>query len=235
MSQSRMPLPEEDRIIAFITVTRGQASISYGKVVAVSPVSLVIELAQQEDEDALVDASITLMYSIEESSYSLKVEWGERLNEDKVLLRMKDDPRRGERREFIRADLELQVGIYTPGEHQDNEEGAREYSLSLARDPGCVKLRTMNVDLSGSGIRLILDEPLKKDSHCVVVIELEDRPGQDTSRRLYLPARVIRSRPAKGMESGADVAIQFLGLTPLEGDYVHALVFASRLAQIQSL
>ena len=232
MDLGKPSVPEVDRLVTIIGVHGGQPLLSHGQVVAVSPTSLVVKVPARPEDALLEKAVITLMYSVGDTSYTLRCAWGERLPGDQLLLRMSGEPRRGERREFIRTEIALEAGIYPVPEHQATPEGAADYAADLRGDPGATRLRRGLVDLSGSGARIPADAPLKKDLLVVAVIELEvDAPGE-TSSRIAAPARVVRSKPAK--DGGQDVALHFIGLSTAEGDLVHAAVFAARMADLSA-
>jgi len=227
MDLGKPPVPEVDRLITIIGVHGGQPLLSHGQVVAVSPTSIVIKLPPRPDEALLEKAVITLMYSVGDSSYTLRCAWGERLPAEQLLLRMTGEPRRGERREFIRTEILLEAGVYPVPEHQGTVDGAMDYAVGLQDDPGATRLSRCLVDLSGSGVRIPSDVPLKKDVLVVVVLELEvDSPG-DASSRVAVPARVVRSKPDG--DGGYAMALHFIGLSNTEGDLVHAAVFAARM------
>ncbi|MBM4370855.1 MAG: PilZ domain-containing protein [Deltaproteobacteria bacterium] len=230
MDEERVAVPEVDRLVTVIGVHGGQPLISHGQVVAVSPTSLVLRLPPQPEDALLEKAAITLMYTLGDISYTLRCSWGDRLPSDQVLLRMAGPPRRGERREFIRAELDLDAGIYPVPAHQANPEGVREMALGLRSDPRSTHLERLRVDLSGSGVRVPRKTPLEKDRSVIIVMELQvDAPGAGTGR-VAVPARVVRSRPDG---TGAfDIAFRFEALAPVEGDLIHAAVFAARMADL---
>jgi len=230
MDLGKPPVPEIDRLVTIIGVHGGQPILAHGQVVAVSPTSLVVKVPPRPEDVLLEKAVITLMYSVGDTSYTLRCSWGERLPADQLLLRMAGEPRRGERREFIRTEISLEAGIYVVPEHQATAEGAADYAADLRGDPSATKLRRGMVDLSGSGARIPADAPLKKDVLVVAVIELEvDAPG-DGGSRIVVPSKVVRSKPAK--DGGQDIALHFIGLSTAEGDLVHAAVFAARMADL---
>ncbi|MFH1532538.1 MAG: PilZ domain-containing protein [Pseudomonadota bacterium] len=230
MDLGKPPVPEVDRLVTIIGVHGGQPLLSHGQVVAVSPTSIVIKLPPRPDDALLEKAVITLMYSVGDSSYTLRCAWGERLPAGQLLLRMSGEPRRGERREFIRTEITLEAGIYPVPEHQGTLEGATDYALGLRDDPGSTRLSRCLVDLSGSGVRIPSETPLKKDSFVVTVLELEVDSPRDDSSRIAVPARVVRSKP--DADGGYEVALHFTGLSTTEGDLVHAAVFAARMAAL---
>ena len=232
MDLVKPPVPEVDRLLTIIGVHGGQPLILHGQVVAVSPTSLVVKLPPRPEDALLEKAVITLMYSIEETSYTQRCTWGERLPGDQVLLRMAGDPRRGERREFIRTEINLEAGIYPVPEHLATSDGAAEYGADLQGDPSATSLSRRVVDLSGSGVRIPSDVALKKDILVIAVLELDvDMPG-DTSSRIAVPSKVVRSK--KGKDGGFDVALHFIKLSTEEGDLVHAAVFAARMADLDA-
>lgn len=225
----KTPVPEVDRVVTIIGIHGGQPLLSHGQMVAVSPTSLVVKLPPGPEDVLLEKAVITLMYSVGDTSCTLRCAWGERLPEDQVLLRMTGPPRRGERREFIRAEIDLEAGIYPAPEHQASSEGIADYAASLRDDPGATRLVRRRLDLSGSGLRVPLDAPLKKDAWVVVVMDLEVRISGMASGRVAIPARVIRSKADRG---GYDVALHFNDLSTADGDLIHAAVFAARMVDL---
>ena len=227
---NKASVPEVDRIVTIIGIHGGQPLLSHGQVVAVSPTSLVVKLSPGPEDVLLEKAVITLMYSVGDVSYTLRCAWGERLPGDQVLLRMTGPPRRGERREFIRADVDLEAGVYPAPEHQASSEGITDYAASLRDDPAATRLVRRRLDLSGSGLRIPQDAPLKKDVWVVVVLDLEVQIPGMASGRVAIPARVIRSKADRG--GGYDVALHFNDLSTADGDLIHAAVFAARMADL---
>jgi len=233
MNDGRPPVPEVDRLVTIIAVHAGHPLLSHGQVVAVSPTSLVVKLPPRPEEALLEKAVITLMYSVGDSSYTLRCSWGERLPAEQILLRMVGEPRLGERREFIRADLDLEAGLYPVPEHQTAPDAAADYAATLQCDPAATGLSRCLVDLSGSGVRIPRDAPLPKDSLVVVVLELDVDAPVDTSSRIAVPARVVRSK--KGRGEGYEIALHFTGLSTEDGDMIHAAVFATRMADLEAV
>ena len=233
MDLGKPPVPEVDRLVTIIAVHGGQPLLSHGQVVAVSPTSLVIKLAPRPEDALMKKAAITLMYSVGDSSYTVRCAWGERLPEEQVLMRMTGEPRLGERREFIRAELEVKAGVYPVPEHRVDPDGAADYAATLQGDPASTALSRVLVDLSGSGVRIPRDAPLPKDSPVVAVMELEvDAPG-DASSRIAVLAEVVRSKKERG--GGYEIALHFTGLCTEDGDMIHAAVFATRMADLEAV
>lgn len=232
MDHGKSAVPEIDRLVTVIGVHGGQPLLSHGQVVAVSPTSIVIKLPPQPEDALLESAAITLMYSVGDVSYTLRCSWEGRLPGEQVLLRMAGDPRRGERREFIRAELDLEAGVYPVPEHQVDGDGPTEYAASLHGDPAATRLSICRVDLSGSGVRIPRAVPLKKDTCVIAVMELDVEAPGSTSSRIAVPARVVRSKPAP--DGTYQIALHFTGLSTGAGDMIHAAVFAARMNDLDA-
>jgi len=145
--------------------------------------------------------------------------------EDGALsLQCAGPPRPGERREFIRAEMVLTLFARKLAT-RDLEEAA---ALAQASPPGAddARWKPLLVDLSGSGIRLRLDEPAETDDLIEVRLKLDARP----KRPLVLFGRVVRVTRAEG--DVLEAALRFEGLTEAQQDALINQAFRVRYEQL---
>lgn len=135
-----------------------------------------------------------------------------------------DPPRPGERREFIRAEMVLTVFARHLTETDPGEALAAIAAFTLPdEDP---RWKVQLVDLSGSGIRVRMDEDGQPDQ----LVEVRLRLGSTPRRDLALLGRIVRTSPAEG--GGFEVALRFEALTETEQDALINQAFRVRYEQL---
>lgn len=141
-----------------------------------------------------------------------------------LVVHCPEPPRPGERREFIRAEMVLTV-FARPAAHTDVDEAlAGMAALELADDDPRWKVQL--VDLSGSGIRVRMDEVVRPDELVEVRLRLQAKPA----RHLDLLGRVVRTTPVDG--GGYEVALHFESLTETQQDALINQAFRVRYEQL---
>jgi hypothetical protein len=219
--------PTEGKLVTVIAVDQGEPLVTYGTVLVIRPnhlLALQIKV-EKADLERYTKAPVTVLYGDADYSLILRGRVSEIVNPDRIVISIPDQPRIGERREFIRADLELGVWLQALPEQVTDEADAREAVDELSRDPSDYKFRNVEVDLSGSGARFVFPVNLRKNGMVAVAFELSDEYAEPM---VVLPASTVRARPAKGTDASQEVALTFCELTEEESDLLNIVVFQAR-------
>jgi hypothetical protein len=219
--------PSEGKLVTVIAVDQGEPLVTYGTVLVVRPTHLLalhikVEKAHLE---RYREAPVTVLYGDADYSLILRGRVSEIVSPDRIVISIPDPPRIGERREFIRADLELGVWLQALPEQITDEAAAREAVDELSRDPSDYNFRTVEVDLSGSGARFVFPVSLRKNGLVAVAFELS---AEHAAPMVVLPAATVRARPAKDTDAAQEVALTFSELTEEESDLLNIVVFQAR-------
>jgi len=134
-------------------------------------------------------------------------------------------PQPGERREFIRAEVE--VGLFVRRLAVTEAERALADIAAAAPPPqGDPRWVTQRVDLSGSGIRVRMAEDVAAEA----LVEVRLRIPSVPPRALDLLGRVVRTVAAEG--GSYEVALRFEGLTEAQQDTLINQAFRVRYEQL---
>jgi len=198
---STLPYPNVDQLVTGIAVANGEVSVLTGKVLVSRAHSLAIDFDADHLETPLGRGHVvTLMYSSQEFILRLKTNIDEVLDDGRFLLKPSAEVSKGERREFLRANVSARIRV---DRHEGSTPPPAETSVTTTGSLG----QAQEVDLSGSGIRLDCEVTAKKGDTLVVNLALEDRP----KITLSLPGTVVRCKPhADGRLS--NVAVHFLDI-----------------------
>ena len=219
--------PAEGKLVTVIAVDKGEPLVTHGTVLVVRPNHLLALHIKVEKAhlDRYKKAPVTVLYGDADYSLILRGRVTETVSPDRIVIAIPDPPRIGERREFIRADLELGVWLQALPEQVSDEGAARTAVDELSRAPSDYSFRSVEVDLSGSGARFVFPVNLRKNGLVAVAFELSDDHAEPM---VVLPASTVRARPAKGTDSAQEVALTFCELTEEESDLLNIVVFQSR-------
>ncbi len=219
--------PTEGKLVTVIAVDQGEPLVTYGTVLVIRPNHLLaLQIKVDEaDLERFKEAPATVLYGDADYSLILRGRVSEIVSPDRIVIAIPDSPRIGERREFIRADLELGVWLQALPERITDQESAREAVDELSRDPADYSFRSVEVDLSGSGARFVFPVNLRKDGLVAVAFELSSDHAEPM---VVLPASTVRARPAKGTDAAQEVALTFCELSEGESDLLNFVVFQSR-------
>ena len=223
--------PSVGKLVTVIAVDQGEPLVTYGTVLVARPEHL-LDLAIKVDKSGMTrfkDSLLTVLYGDADFSLILRGRVSEIVAPDRVVMAIPDPPRIGERREFIRADMELGVWLQSLPEKITDDAGARDAVDELSRDPSHYRFRTVEVDLSGSGARFVFPADLKKDGFVAVAFELSSEQAEPM---VLLPASTVRARPAKGTDASQEVALTFCSLTEGESDLLNFVVFQARTERL---
>ena len=198
---STLPYPAVEQLVTGIAVANGDVSVLTGNVLVSRKQSVAIEFDVEHLGEPLGRGhAITLMYSSDQMILRLRTQIEEALGDGRFLLKPVTDVSEGERREFLRANVEARVSVETHDGHGDLD-GMTTHDVESFGGP------LTSVDLSGSGIRMDCDVVAKKGDVLTVRLAIQDRP----KTVLTLPGKVVRCKPSS---DGAlsNVAIHFLPL-----------------------
>lgn len=223
--------PSEGKLVTVIAVDQGEPLVTYGTVLVVRPEHL-LALAIKVEPSGLPrfkDSLVTVLYGDADFSLILRGRVSETVSPDRIVIAIPDPPRIGERREFIRADIELGVWLQALPDSIADESAARHAVDELSRSPADYRFRPVEVDLSGSGARFVFPANLKKNGFVAMAIELSSEQAEPM---VLLPASTVRARPAKGTDDAQEVALTFCALNEGESDLLNFVVFQARAAHL---
>ena len=144
--------------------------------------------------------------------------------EQRLSLRLEGEPRPGERREYLRAEMVVTLFVARIEGADPDADGARP---ELAEDDPRWSPRL--VDLSGSGMKFHFTDPCDAED----LLDIRVRTQMRTTRPLLLLGRVVRAFPRDDGD-GCDVAVQFEGLSEADQGVLINLAFKVRYEQLGS-
>lgn len=222
-----IPYPVPGKLLTVVAVCQGEPIVTFGNVLVCKPHLLATTVhLESEAFGRLANAPVTVVYGVKDHSVILRGRVNELVTPDRVLITTPEPPRYGERREFIRHDIELKVRVERAPPEVADEPGAVAWAATLADDPATYSFRTATVDLSGSGARFCYQIVLKKGEFGAASVLL---PEDKEARLLHLPSRVVRGRaPGADPEAVPELALEFLALTEDVRDLLNHIVFEAR-------
>jgi hypothetical protein len=209
-----LPYPATDQLITGIAIADGNVSVLTGKILVARPHGLAVEFEHDpEGSSPSRGHKITLMYPWEDYILRLRTSVEDVVDVNRYLLTPVAEVSKGERREFLRADVSVRLFV----DQVDDPAAAvsSTYSADETRHwPEQV------VDLSGGGIRFTTDVTCKKGDQLLIALALEET--NDTT--LVAAGNVVRAKPtdAPGI---LDVALAFPALDESTRDLLVNQVF----------
>ena len=173
------PFPDAGKLVTVIAVKEGDTLVTYGKVLVSRP--NLVAVAAHVEPDALPgfhDSPLTLLYTVGELSFILRGRVRECIKPDRLIVVPTAEPRVGERREFIRADLTIACRV-EPAQ-TDDEQLCREWVEGLSPDVTDYRFADTLVDLSGSGTIPPPDIVVSTDAMAFGTINVGDPPALQT-------------------------------------------------------
>ena len=222
--------PAPDQLVTVVAVVAGEPIVTYGKVL-VSKSALVATTVNVSTEvfATLGDAPVTVLYGDGDYSYILRGRVSECVKPDRIVVYTVGEPRVGERREFIRADMEMAVRVEQAPASLSSPEERLEWVREQPLDPALFEFSTVTVDLSGSGARFQYSLNVKKASHACVSLSL---PEGHQPALIHLLSRVVRCRPQPGEGAVAELAVEFEDVSGEQRELLNFLVFEARAKQL---
>lgn len=225
-----LPGPAPDQLVTIVAVVGGEPIVTYGKVL-VSKAALVASTVNLDPEVFLKlgEAPVTVLYGDEDYSYIWRGRVAECVKPDRIVVHTVGEPRVGERREFIRADMQMSVRVEEGPAAAGTPEERLEWILSKPADPSLFEFSTVTMDLSGSGARFPYALTVKKGSYACVSLSLPQgrEPGL-----IHLSSKVVRCRPQPGEGAICELAVEFEDVSIEQRELLNFLVFEARAQQL---
>jgi len=224
------PGPKPEQLVTVVAVVGGEPIVTYGKVL-VSKSALVATTVNLAPEVFLKlgDAPVTILYGDEDYSYSWRGQVAECVKPDRIVVHTVGEPRVGERREFIRADMEMAVRVEEAPASVAAPEDRLEWITGKPADPSVFDFSTVTMDLSGSGARFPYALNVKKGSYACVSLSLPE--GREPAL-IHLASRIVRCRPQPGEGAIAELAVEFEDVSIEQRELLNFLVFEARAKQL---
>jgi hypothetical protein len=217
--------PVEGKIVTLVVVFKGEPIVTYGKVLLSKNNLVALHLPARSDDELarLADAPATLLYGLGDLSYVLRGRISEVVGSDRVVLSTPHAPHIGERREFIRADMELLVRVALPPSSVASPEALAEWVEVQSLDPSVYNLVSTRVDLSGSGARLSYPCTGGKGDPACVTFLVDWKGGRQV---VHLLSKVVRcKRTADGQ---TELAVEFSRVSEEQREMLSFVVFQAR-------
>lgn len=228
---TELPFPPENRLVTLIAVVEGEPTVVGSRVVLSRPNLTVVDAEGKGlDLASFRGTPATLLYGDRDFTYVLRGRISEVINGKRLIVSTPHAPRPGERREFIRANVMLDVRVEAVPEGVQREADLSEYLSGLSRAPGDYRFHHQEVDLSGSGLRMGLSFNVKKAGYCLVSVL---HSGQVAGQVIHLGARVVRCRPRDNDEFPFELAAEFVASELESTDTLINLVFAARAQELE--
>lgn len=151
--------PVENEIVTAVIVSDKNIEVCNAKVILSKGKGIVLEQIQSDykiTEVLKTGAKARLFYSVDNENYVVKGKIEEIIDKKKFYITPTSKVEKGEKREFIRANLTLPVFISTC----EVKEGAG------------VPLSSREVNISGSGFKLPHNEKIEKDEEFYIILQL---------------------------------------------------------------
>ena len=225
-----LPGPAPDQLVTVVAVVDGEPIVTYGKVLVSK--SALVATTVNLDQDLFLklgEAPVTILYGDEDYSYSWRGRVGECVKPDRIVVHTTGEPRVGERREFIRADMEMAVRVEQAPPALSDLDDKLEWIAGQPLDPGYFEFSTVTVDLSGSGARFPYALNVKKGAFACVSMSLPE--GREPAL-IHLLSRVVRCRPQPGEGEIAELAVEFENVSGEQRELLNFLVFEARAKQL---
>ena len=220
--------PQAGKSVTVVIVNEGVPTVLLGKVLVCKEELLAIKIRNKIESQN--DLPVTLMYEYQEFSYQLRGRLTEWLDKDRFLVSLQTKPKRGERREFIRADMTLGVRVDEPVQEACNIESIASWIEGFSNDPDAYKWDIFPIDLSGSGARFPTQKVRAKGQFVAVSFLL---PEDNDVRVIHVPASVIRVKPLKDGPTLFELAVEFSNVGEEERDLINFVVFEARARELE--
>ncbi len=213
------PLPSDDQMVTAVVVHDGNVKVIAGRVLVAKRRGVVVNFDLDGEPGGKTSApaergqTVTLLYGGGERVLRVRTVVAELIDGRKLLLEPTGPVTEGERREFLRAELQLRISA---AQLRDGAVPAT-VSAGLAQRVGERPLQT--VDLSGSGAKFIWDGPIDRNSQVALAIALPSPVGAVVTG----VADVVRAEPLEG--GHVDLAVHFVDLGEAARDDLINAVF----------
>lgn len=206
MSAGGCPRPGVDQEINIVILGRPEVGLISGRVLFERGRGIIVETREKADDDLARGLSSIVVYAARSGVYSFRAKLGEVISDSRLYLLPTTEPRQMEKREYIRAIMTMPAALVDDLPNEDTS------------------LEDVKLELSASGFRWFHSAAVSKDDKVWLRLGLEDEDGP-----LDLPAKVVR---VDTLESGSEVAGQFLVVDQHQQDALLRVVFRTRLNEL---
>ena len=217
---SQHPLPAEDQLVTMVSVKDGSIYVTSARVLVSNPKSLGLRIDTRLSEPAPFERgqSLTLLYALDERVMRVKALVSSPIDEERLTIQPVGDVKEGDRRDFRRADLAVDVAVQAcrPGV---SAEQARSAQLASELDSGLFGHQVIN--LSGSGVQV--SSKVDWESGTLLDIRMVLPLQQQTT--VCVIGEVVRMLDLHD-EHGRRVAIRFAELSESDQDLIVYTVFS---------
>jgi hypothetical protein len=220
------PLPAEDHHVTIVSVQGGQISVLPAKVLVARPHKIALELDNptQDSRAWTTDHVFTILYTHDDLILRLRAQLTEHIDDARVAVLPLGPAKEGDRRDFRRADMAVQV--YAQGIPETDSGKARERQLTTPVDASHPGFALCQSNISGSGISFDFDGRVTKDSLMDVRLVL---PGQPNHVIAFIGSIVRAGDP---LPSGLQpVAVRFSEFSEAHQDAIIYAVFSQCFAE----
>lgn len=219
------PRPAEGQTITLLLLVGGAPRIISARVLHLGPHAVVVDTGDEAAEWTR-GRRVTMLYAVAGDTWRWRATLGEHLPSG-LYLETTAEPILGERREFVRCDVELQV-IALPVAEGLDVDAARRVQLGSQSRPGDATFLNTHVDLSASGARLPLTHPARVGD----LLDLRFGVPLSPPVVVHAIARVVRA--AEQEPESVSIACNFEALSSTDQDLLLHFVFVTRRAELEA-
>jgi hypothetical protein len=216
---SQHPLPAEDQLVTMVSVKDGNIHVTSARVLVANPKSLGMRIDTRLSEPEPLERGqpLTLLYALDERVMRVKAVVSSPIDEERLTIQLVGDVKEGDRRDFRRADIAVQVSVrvVTDGSAED----ARSAQLATPVAPESFSEQIIN--LSGSGIQV--SSKTDWDSGTLLDIRMVLPLQQQT--KVCVIGEVVRMLDMHD-DNGRRVAIRFAEISEPDQDLIVYTVFS---------
>jgi hypothetical protein len=220
------PLPIEDQQVTIVSVQHGQISVLPARVLVARPQKIALELdtPTQDSQAWGFDHTFTLLYTRDDLILRLRAQLSERIDGARIGVTPLGPAREGDRRDFRRADMEVQV--YARVLDEKDSGLARENQLAEVIHTDHPGFEARQVNISGSGISFEIAGPITAENLVDVRLVMPSQP----TRVISFIGSVVRVGPPDA-DGRQHVALRFSEFSEAHQDAVIYAVFSHCFAQ----
>jgi hypothetical protein len=206
---SACPRPAEGQGLTVVSLDPGQSESTSARLVFDRGRGLVVEAVPRPGLRFTKGLRLMVMYAVRDAVFWMPARVEELLTTDRLYLMPLADPAELEKREFIRADVDLPAAL------------VGDPAAPVAED-----MPARRIELSASGFRWYGPGEYRAGDRVRLDLRL---PGE--ARTLSIPAEVVRVLPRQPGREG-DVAGRFARISADDRDAILACVFRVRHAEL---
>ncbi|MDP6946585.1 MAG: PilZ domain-containing protein, partial [Myxococcota bacterium] len=216
---SEHALPAEGQLVTMVSVRDGDINVTSARVLVSKSKSLGLRIDTRLSDPAPFVRSqpLTLLYALDERVMRLKAVVSSPIDDERLTVRPVGDVKEGDRRDFRRADLT--VDVYVRATDAASAEAAR--SAQLAEQVASDAFTQQTINLSGSGIQV--SSKIDWASGTLLDIRIVLPLAQQTT--VSVVGEVVRMLDIED-EFGRRVAVRFAEISEPDQDLIVYTVFS---------